>query len=349
MLEDLLKQRADQPAAYISLAQAYADAERGPQAVKVLQDAEAKFPADTSILFELGAVFDKQKKFAEAETTFRQLLTREPDNAPVLNYLGYMLAERGERLDESVTLLKKALEKEPDNGSYLDSLGWAYFKADKLDLAETNLRRAADQLKANSVIQDHYGDVLFKLGPLRRGDCGLDARPRRRRRLDRARGDRQEDPRREAKTRKEVKRAPSPALAVAAALACASCGAPPLMKLPAGPGAPAADAADVLFQATTACRAVRTLTAEIAVSGSVAGHRIRGRLLAGVSAPPRRASPTRRRWPRSALPSSSSSPPATTRRCCCRATSACSSTGAPTRCWKRSPACRSAPRISMRR
>lgn len=163
VLENFVKQQADVPAAYVALAQVYVDAARGTQAVKLLQDAEAKFPTDTSILFELGAVFDKQKQFVEAETTFRQVLAREPDNAQVLNYLGYMLAERGERLDESVTLVKKALEKEPYNGSYLDSLGWAYFKADKFELAEDNLRRAADQLKVNSVVQDHYGDVLFRL------------------------------------------------------------------------------------------------------------------------------------------------------------------------------------------
>jgi tetratricopeptide (TPR) repeat protein len=77
-----------------------------------------------------------------------------------------MLAERGERLDESVNFVKKALQLEPENGSFLDSLGWAYFKADKLDLAETSLRRAAEQLQTNSVIQDHYGDVLLKMGRL---------------------------------------------------------------------------------------------------------------------------------------------------------------------------------------
>ena len=75
-----------------------------------------------------------------------------------------MLADRGERLDESVGYLKKALEIEPDNGSYLDSIGWAYFKQNKLDLAEANLRRAAEQLKTNSVIQAHFGEVLFKVG-----------------------------------------------------------------------------------------------------------------------------------------------------------------------------------------
>jgi tetratricopeptide (TPR) repeat protein len=164
ILESAVRAHADDPTAYIALAQTYSDADRGPQAVKVLQDAQAKFPKDNSIAFELGSVFDKQKKFADAEAAFRQVLSREPENAAALNYLGYMLAERGERLDESVGYLKKALQMEPENGSFLDSLGWAYYKSEKLDLAEDSLRKAADQLKGNSVIQDHYGDVLFKLG-----------------------------------------------------------------------------------------------------------------------------------------------------------------------------------------
>jgi tetratricopeptide (TPR) repeat protein len=172
LLEGALKTHADDPLAYIVLGQMYADAERGDQAVKTLLMAQAKFPADNSVAFELGSVYEKQQKFADAEAAFRQVLAREPENAAALNYLGYMLAERGERLDESVAFLKKALEIDPDNGSYLDSLGWAYFKSNRLDLAEENLRRAADQLKTNSVIQDHYGDVLFKM---QRYDAALEA------------------------------------------------------------------------------------------------------------------------------------------------------------------------------
>ncbi len=164
LLEGAVKKHADEPLAYVVLGQLYADADKSAQAVRVLQDAQTKFPTDNSIAFELGTVFDKQKKFADAEAAFRRVLTRDPENATALNYLGYMLAERGERLDESVGYLKKALQIEPDNGSVLDSLGWAYFKSDKLDLAEDNLRRAADQLRTNSVIQEHYGEVLFKLG-----------------------------------------------------------------------------------------------------------------------------------------------------------------------------------------
>jgi len=162
VLQNFAKQQ-DKPESYVALAQIYADTKHVDEAVRILQDAQAKFPGNTTIGFELGAVFDKQKKFADAEAAFRKILVQEPDNAPALNYIGYMLAERGERLSESVDLLKKALELEPDNGSYLDSLGWAYYKSDKLPQALDNLSRAADQMKSNSVIQDHYGDVLFKL------------------------------------------------------------------------------------------------------------------------------------------------------------------------------------------
>src|SRR5262249_57855277 len=95
----------------------------------------------------------------------RQLITRAPNNAIALNYLGYMLAERGERLGESVDYLKRALAIDPDNGSYLDSIGWAYYKDGKLDLALDNLKKAADQLSTNSVVQDHYGRILFQLRP----------------------------------------------------------------------------------------------------------------------------------------------------------------------------------------
>jgi hypothetical protein len=65
---------------------------------------------------------------------------------------------------------------------------------------------------------------------------------------------------------------------------CSACG-PPLMKLPAGPGAPAADARDAIAESTIACQQVNTLTAEIGVSGSIGGERVRGRMLVGVARP----------------------------------------------------------------
>jgi tetratricopeptide (TPR) repeat protein len=164
VLEQMAKRQAANPMAHVALAQIYQDTNRGAQAVKLLQDVRTRFPSDTSITFELGAILEKQKKFGDAETAFRQVIAQEPEHGPALNYLGYMLAERGERLSESVDLIKRALQTEPDNGSYLDSLGWAYYKDGKFDLAVEPLKRAADQLLTNSVVQDHYGDVLFRLG-----------------------------------------------------------------------------------------------------------------------------------------------------------------------------------------
>lgn len=73
-------------------------------------------------------------------------------------------------------------------------------------------------------------------------------------------------------------------LTAVAVLGAAACGAP-LMKLPSGPGAAAADAADAFAEATSVCRGVRTLTAEVGASGKAAGARFRGRLSVGVLAP----------------------------------------------------------------
>jgi hypothetical protein len=75
----------------------------------------------------------------------------------------------------------------------------------------------------------------------------------------------------------------APARVILLALCCTSCA--PLMKLPSGTGAPISDAAEALIEATTACRSVSTITAEIAVSGAVTGRRLRARLLAGLAVP----------------------------------------------------------------
>jgi len=74
------------------------------------------------------------------------------------------------------------------------------------------------------------------------------------------------------------------AIVILAALAATSCGAR-LMTLPTAPGIPAPDIAPLLNQATAACRGVSTISAELAVRGSVRGERLRGRLLVGVTDP----------------------------------------------------------------
>ncbi len=154
----------EDPLIHITLANLFVETGRVRDAVQTLRDAESLFPEDTSIPFQLGALFEQQAQYADAERAFRTVLERDPSHHMTLNYLGYMLADRGERLEESVALIERALAADPHNGAYLDSLGWAYFKLEQWASSETYLRRASLLLIRNSVIQDHFGDVLFRLG-----------------------------------------------------------------------------------------------------------------------------------------------------------------------------------------
>ena len=164
LLRDALDQDQQNPVRHIALAGYFSSYDRFDEAIEVLEAAERRFPGEVSILFQLGGTLEQNQRFADAERAFRGVLDAEPGHAATLNYLGYMLADRGERLEESVGLLQRAIAIDPHNGAYLDSLGWAYFKLERLDLAEPNLRQASQQMAWNSVVQDHLGDLMFELG-----------------------------------------------------------------------------------------------------------------------------------------------------------------------------------------
>jgi tetratricopeptide (TPR) repeat protein len=133
------------------------------RAVEMLETLAQRAPDDADVTFELAAAYERAERHADAERLFREVVQADPSHALALNYLGYMLAERGERLDEAVSLISRALAIEPDNPSYQDSLGWAYFKQARYDLAVEQLSRAAASSADNSIIQDHYGDALSAL------------------------------------------------------------------------------------------------------------------------------------------------------------------------------------------
>ncbi len=121
-------------------------------------------PKDLGTLFQLGAVLERQKKSDEAEAVFRDALQLQPDSAPVLNYLGYMNADRNVRVEEALALIEKAVALDPENGAYLDSLGWALYRSNRLDAAEQIVRKALAKQADNAVILDHLGDILKARG-----------------------------------------------------------------------------------------------------------------------------------------------------------------------------------------
>ena len=92
------------------------------------------------------------------------MLDVNPNNASMLNYYGYMLADRGVRLEEATSMIQRAVTQEPSNGAYLDSLGWAYYKQNKLTEAEESLRKAAERQSHDPTILGHLGRRLREAG-----------------------------------------------------------------------------------------------------------------------------------------------------------------------------------------
>ncbi len=167
LLNSLLQGTDSDQGIYVDIAQVqergrkYGDAEQSAQkAEKLAHDNSDRETA----WFMLGAIYERQKKFDEAEQQFRKVLDVNPNNAPVLNYYGYMLADRGLRLEEATSMIQRAVTQEPNNGAYLDSLGWAYYKQNKLAEAEEYLRKAAERQSHDPTILGHLGDVYNKLG-----------------------------------------------------------------------------------------------------------------------------------------------------------------------------------------
>ncbi len=118
-------------------------------------------------LFVAGSIYERQKKYDKAEEAFHKVLADDPKNAMALNYLGYMLADRGTRLDEALGYIRRAVALDPQNGAYLDSLGWVYYKMGNYDLAEENLRRASERMSNDPTIHDHLGELYQKTGRLK--------------------------------------------------------------------------------------------------------------------------------------------------------------------------------------
>jgi tetratricopeptide (TPR) repeat protein len=167
LLQSDLKGSADDREIYLNLSQVYERGRRYADAEQAAHKAESfsSDPHDNEIAWlMLGAVYERQKQYEKAEEEFKKILDLNPKNAQVLNYFGYMLADRGVRLEEAYDLIQRAVDQEPFNGAYLDSLGWVYFKQNKIEEAEAMLRKAIDREPHDPTIRAHLGDVYARQG-----------------------------------------------------------------------------------------------------------------------------------------------------------------------------------------
>ena len=164
------KGTADERDSHLALAQIYIRLKRWQDASAELTSAESlatKPDEKLYVAFLRGTLYDRQKRYDEAEAEFRKALDIDPQNATILNYLGYMLADRGVRLPEALTMIRKAVDLDPQNGAFLDSLGWVYYKLGQFALAEENLRKANERINTDPTVHDHLGEVYEKTGNLK--------------------------------------------------------------------------------------------------------------------------------------------------------------------------------------
>ena len=136
---------------------------------KRFKDAENSFrliislsPDDAEAHFYLAYIYSELNKNALAEKEIKEAIKLKPDYGAALNFLGYLYLEENSNLQQAESMIRKALEMEPNNGAYVDSLGWLYFKKSKFQDALKELERAST-LMEDPVIFDHLGDVYMKL------------------------------------------------------------------------------------------------------------------------------------------------------------------------------------------
>lgn len=168
VLRNLARAHDWMTAVHLALGDALRREERWAEAVAAYDTAVARSGAPQSGLWTLyysrAIAHERLKQWDRAEPDFRQALALNPDQPQVLNYLGYSLIERGEKLDEALAMIEKAVATEPESGYIVDSLAWGLFKLGRYAEAVDPMERASLLEPVDPVVTDHLGDVYWAVG-----------------------------------------------------------------------------------------------------------------------------------------------------------------------------------------
>lgn len=116
------------------------------------------------IRFQRGAALERLGRLDEAEAELWAALQAAPDNATILNFLGYMWVDTGRRVDEGAEMLARAHAAAPEDGNIQDSLGWAQYRQGQYETAVVTLEAAVEKEPGNAEINDHLGDAYWQVG-----------------------------------------------------------------------------------------------------------------------------------------------------------------------------------------
>ncbi len=168
VLQTMTRDFPDMPAVYVALGDTMrqADDTAGANAAYT-QALDLYAPANPDrwiVHYTRAVTFHQLDQWPEAEADFRAALEFRPDQPQILNYLGYSLVERGEKLDEALMMIEKAVATQPQNGAIVDSLGWVLFEMGQYEDAVVHLENAAALEAVDPVINDHLGDAYWAVG-----------------------------------------------------------------------------------------------------------------------------------------------------------------------------------------
>ena len=170
----LTKSHGDLAVVHVTLGDVMRQLERYDDAAESYSKAMAIYgapqPEQWFVYYARAIAYERQGKWPEAEADFRQALLLNPDQPQILNYLGYSLVEKNEKLEEALEMIQRAVALRPDSGYILDSLGWALYRLGKYDEAVGHMERAAELMAVDPVVNDHLGDVLWAVGRKREAE-----------------------------------------------------------------------------------------------------------------------------------------------------------------------------------
>ena len=139
------------------------DVGKSNEAIALLQLALERYPDHPGVRYQIALIQDKAGLARESVRSFESLLKDRPEDASLLNALGYSLADRNQKLPRAETLIRKALDASPDNPAFLDSLGWVRFRRGDIPGALPYLERAY-RIFPDAEIASHWGELLWVSG-----------------------------------------------------------------------------------------------------------------------------------------------------------------------------------------
>ena len=127
--------------------------------IKEIDNIEIK----SDLLYRRGSSYERLGKYEKADKDLLYSLEINPDDAYVLNYLAYSWLERNYKIDKAIIMLENAYASKSNDPYIIDSIGWAYYLTGDYSKAEKFLKRAVELMPNDPIVNDHYGDILWKL------------------------------------------------------------------------------------------------------------------------------------------------------------------------------------------